>query len=118
MDRIDILGAPYAGSDYYQLDLADGYKSLILKVLASQISIPSTPSIDEIAGNKFFTNALSLAARYNGLDGVYNRMEQNAAKQKGNVWAGLYGGGKTADEFSVNRNSNNLSLVVLRFLRL
>jgi hypothetical protein len=56
-------------------------------------------SIVEKTG-KFLANSLSLAAKSNGIDDIYSRIEKGVVNQSGDVWIGLYGTGKTADEFS------------------
>ncbi|MDR0822934.1 MAG: autotransporter outer membrane beta-barrel domain-containing protein, partial [Endomicrobium sp.] len=79
----------------YAIDGNSG-NSLILRLLTN----PTLP-ITAMNSDKFFANALSLAAKSHGLDDIYNRLDVGA-QQQGNAWVGLYGSGKSIDDFSVN----------------
>jgi hypothetical protein len=55
----------------------------------------------DISRLKFLANSLSLAAKSHGLDDIYGRLDVSVG-EKGDAWLGLYGGGRNADDFSID----------------
>jgi hypothetical protein len=72
----------------------------------TRVNTPTPPPYppyapDSASRNKFLANSLSLAAQSHGLDDIYNRIDISAG-EKSNAWVGLYGGGISIEDFSVN----------------